>query len=348
MKARAFPAREIPGRAMEDWRSLQHSNSHLASPFFCPEYTTAIAAARDDVFVAFLEEGGKVVGCFPFQRNGHDSARPVGWPMCDYEAVIAGPATIWDANELLRDCRLRAWEFDHLLVSQAPFRSFHRVHKISPIVDMSANQEGFFQQSAWFREMARNIRKLEREIGPVRFEPQVLDHEALDRLLVWWARKWTGHDKVGSWHRNAFHTILDTRTPSFAGTLSVLCAGDNFVAMSFGMRSRSVWHYWFPAYNPQFARYSPGTTLLAKMITTATSLGITTLDLGPGEEHYKTRFMNSFVPIASGIVEAGLAPSNARRFRFKIRGEVLQRNWLRPIAKTTAAVARSITQILNM
>jgi CelD/BcsL family acetyltransferase involved in cellulose biosynthesis len=48
------------------------------------------------------------------------------------------------------------------------------------------------------------------------------------------------------------------------------------------MRSKTLWHYWFTAYDPAFAKYSPGTILLLQMAERASELGISAIDMGRG------------------------------------------------------------------
>jgi CelD/BcsL family acetyltransferase involved in cellulose biosynthesis len=96
--------------------------------------------------------------------------------------------------------------------------------------------------------------------------------------------------------------IQATRTEAFAGILSALYAGPDLVAVHMGMRSREVWHWWFPAYEPRFARYSPGTILLLRMAAEAGRLGIRAIDLGRHDELYKERLKSGSVEIAEGTV----------------------------------------------
>jgi CelD/BcsL family acetyltransferase involved in cellulose biosynthesis len=99
------------------------------------------------------------------------------------------------------------------------------------------------------------------------------------------------------------HDIHRTQNEDFSGALSLLYAGDRMIAGHFGMRSDSVWHYWFPAYDAMLAKYSPGIVLLLKMIEHACEAGISTIDLGKGMSPYKKRFMNAQVDVSSGSVE---------------------------------------------
>jgi CelD/BcsL family acetyltransferase involved in cellulose biosynthesis len=347
MNVSAIPARDLAQDHKQQWTALQQGNPHLSSPFFCPEYTLSVASARDDVWVGLLEERGNTVGFFPFQRDINRVGKPVGWPMCDYHGVIADPDLVWDAEQLLGGCDLEAWSFDHLIPSQTSFESFHRLRKESPIVNLTAGYDAYVAEkrclgSEFLQQTARKTRKLAREVGPLRFEPQLLDHAALDHLLYWWAKKWTGLDQVGNWHQNTFHTILETRTPGFAGTLSTLHAGEELIAACFGIRSECVWHYWFPSYNVEFARYSPGASLLMKMLAVAPSLGISVVDLGVGKQRYKKHFMNDVIPIAEGTVGKPSLIASTRDLGRKLEDKIRERPFLLSTVRNAAARFRSI------
>src|SRR4051812_9415494 len=113
MNFSVLPARQLTHEQTHAWAELQQENPLLASPFFRPEYTLAVAAVRDDVEVAVLEEGGRPVGFFPFQREWWAGGRVVGGRLTDYQGVIARPGLEWDAIELLRATRLSNYKFGH-------------------------------------------------------------------------------------------------------------------------------------------------------------------------------------------------------------------------------------------
>jgi CelD/BcsL family acetyltransferase involved in cellulose biosynthesis len=167
------------------------------------------------------------------------------------------------------------------------------------------------------------LRRLEREIGPLRFEVQVRDPALLRQLLLWRAAKYQS--------RHPFELLeaillrfLSLQQDGCRGTLSVLYAGDAIVASHFGLRSRNRWHYWFPAYNAQFEKYSAGIILLLKIAEIACTMGIHTIDLGMGEEDYKRRLMNGSLQIAEGSVQVSSLLSFTRSFR-RHAGLVLRR-----------------------
>jgi CelD/BcsL family acetyltransferase involved in cellulose biosynthesis len=94
---------------------------------------------------------------------------------------------------------------------------------------------------------------------------------------------------------------------------STLHAGDRLVAAHMGMRSGNTLHYWFPAYDPEFAKYSPGIILLLRLARSVEGSGVRKIDLGKGEAHYKQRLMNGAVQLREGHVEVPSLLAGARR-----------------------------------
>jgi CelD/BcsL family acetyltransferase involved in cellulose biosynthesis len=78
------------------------------------------------------------------------------------------------------------------------------------------------------------------------------------------------------------------------------------------MRSREVLHWWFPAYAPRFAPYSPGILLLLRIARAAAAAGIRAIDLGKGDSRYKSSLMNCTAPLAEGCVDASRLFAAAR------------------------------------
>jgi CelD/BcsL family acetyltransferase involved in cellulose biosynthesis len=63
--------------------------------------------------------------------------------------------------------------------------------------------------------------------------------------------------------------------------------------------------WWFPAYDPELARYSPGLILLLELIAEGAARGVPVLDLGRGEHDYKLRVADRFYEVAEGEVTSG-------------------------------------------
>jgi len=68
------------------------------------------------------------------------------------------------------------------------------------------------------------------------------------------------------------------------------------------MRTQRVFHWWFPAFSPEFGNYSPGLILILELIRHCAESGMTRMDLGRGHERYKTSLMTGAAAIADGCV----------------------------------------------
>lgn len=334
MKISTIHPRELDASALETWRALQQTNPALASPYFAPEFTLAAAGVRNDVRVAVLEEDGRIVGYFPHQRGLLGACRPVGGALSDHHGVVAAEGTTWSWRELLRATGLSCWRFDHLVASQSTSEVIGHRPCASPGLDLSngfaAYRSARLQRgSRRVAELDRKARKLEREVGPVRFEVYAGD-DVLPQVLAWKSeqcRRTGVFDYFAlRWTRGLVERVLHTREPGFAGALSAVWAGDKLVAAHMGMHSPGVWHWWFPTYDHASARYSPGALLLLRLAEAAAARGITTLDLGKGSDGYKDSFADTWLPLAEGFV-GRRSPLNA------VRGaSLLAERWVRESA----------------
>jgi CelD/BcsL family acetyltransferase involved in cellulose biosynthesis len=313
---------------------LQDSNPELENPCFAPEFTQAVAAARNDVAVGIIEEHGQVVAIFPFQRKHGGRGIPVGGTVSDYQGLICPPDFSFDARELLRACGLISWDFDRLLATQKPFKPFHKLCEPSAVLDLSQGYEAYVSDrraagTEQIKKCMNLLRRLELEVGPVRFIPHSPERRALAKVLSWKSQQYrkTGWRDLFAlkWGRSLVESIQSKQSESFAGMLSLLYAGEKLIAGHMGMRSRSVWHYWFPAYDPIFAKYSPGLILLLKMAEYAPQIGLRKIDLGTGLTLYKRRLMNASVSVAEGSVERPSWLSMVRGARRKAKLLVLGR-----------------------
>ena len=355
MRIQVISGRDVSTEQAREWSELQRANDRLASPFFCPAFTQVVASVRRDVFVAVMRNGGHSVGFFPYQRGRLPIGKPVGGPLSDCHGVIAAHDQDWAPEQLLRQCRLSIWEFDHLVADNGPFRPYYHTAECSPIMDLS---EGFEVYSRKRREAgSKQIlkvgtlrRKLEREIGPVRFEAHTHDGAVLRQLLKWKSDQYVRSNLIDvayvDWAVALLERIRLTQTEEFAGVLSALWAGDRLVAAHMGMRSKRVWHYWFPAYNVQVARFSPGLILLLEMARKAHELGVHTMDLGKGRAVYKERLMSGAVPLATGAVELPSFCAAARQHYRQLETWV-RRTPLRAAARIPARLIRQVEHRLR-
>jgi CelD/BcsL family acetyltransferase involved in cellulose biosynthesis len=336
MRVSLVPGRELSADLVAAWTRLLAANPDLASPYFHPQFTEIVAAARNDVEVAVVESDREIVALFPFQREQTFRARPVGSIISDYQGVISARDFQLSPIDLLRQCRLDAWDFDHLLASQVAFAPFHWSTAPSPQIDVSAGYQAYVRErrasgSEQIKKTHNLMRRIEREVGPLRFVAGSTDAADLARVLAWksgqYRRSGIADLFAPGWVREAVRLIFERRGESFAGVLSLLYAGDRLIAGHMGMRSRRAWHYWFPSYDVEAARYSPGLMLLLKMAEHAPTVGTPVIDLGSGMSPYKERLMTSASLLASGRLERpswrALLDGTSRALRSRLRGSSL-------------------------
>lgn len=318
MKVAVVHPSELGQSEMVSWRSIQQSTPSLANPFLSPEFTVAVGHLRPRARVGVLFDGPDIVGFFPFERRGMGYGVPIGAGHNDCQGLVHLPDLVWDPRDLLRACGLTVWEFDHLVDGQKPLEPYHTVRVSSPIMDLSAGFDPFLAQlnqaSSRLRGVSRKQRKLAREVGELRFVFDSPDHRALRQLMAWksaqYARTGQADRFARPWIVRLLEQLLEVRTESFSGVLSMLYAGDQPIAGHFGLRSDRVMAHWFPSYDVRFSRYSPGLAMHLELAEGAAGAAIQHIDMGPGTEDYKQWFCNSDVVVARGRVVRG-SPSAA-------------------------------------
>ncbi len=100
--------------------------------------------------------------------------------------------------------------------------------------------------------------------------------------------------------------------------------GDRLVAGHFGMLGGDILHYWFPTFDIEFARYSPGTELILRVCQHATTIGVNTVDFGYGDDPYKFKFCNASMPVSCGQVRFNRAAFLLAKQRFQLRNRLKQ------------------------
>ncbi len=312
MNIQVIAAKDMTREQIDAWRRLQAAQPMLDHPLLHPEFTRAVASARGGVEVAVLQQQGEMVGFFPFQRGKGNVAEYPGGCMADMQAVIVSENVDWQIEEVLRAARLSAWHFDHLMASQTALKPYHRSVEDSAIIDLSLGFDHYLEQlrtsgSQFLKVTERKKRKLQREVGPIRFEWHVADEAMLQKLIIHkrsqLQRQGMADPMAAPWVRELLHNLLVRQSDDFQGLLSVLYAGDQPISLHLGIRGGPVLSSAIPAYDECFAKYSPGAILHLEMIEAAAQRGIQRIDLGRGENRLKESLKTGAVPVAIGSVD---------------------------------------------
>ncbi len=334
-------AHELTGEQINAWRSLLR-DSEFDNPFYAPTFTQAIAQFRDDVEVAVVQQNGDDVGFFPFQRTVKHVGRPVGWKINDFQGAVVAPNVQVDPREILRQCRLAVWRFDHLPLSQSWCSEAHIICADSPYIDVEQGYDTylttkFANGSSRLKTLARKARKLQRENGPLRFEFNCTDPAVFARLLDWKSQQLqqmnTYNVLAENWVQDSLQYLRESDDPDCAGVLSAIWSGDSLVAAHFGIRSASVLHWWFTAYNAAFNQYSPGAILLLKLIEHCSGTTLKRIDLGKGMESYKQSFLSGVTPLAEGAIARTAWRQTQQRVVYRLVRSVRTSTWMYPAVK---------------
>ena len=296
---------------IDRWLTLRESNPALDSPYFHPGFPAAVAATRAGVQVVIGEDAhGGITSFLPVQFEGR-RCRPVGSPAADFQGPICAPGADFGIVEALAACGASSFQFDHLRDGVPGMERWTFGQQQSPYLDVSGGLDGYLSRASRsgrdkISEGRRLTNKVQREYGTVQFIADSPDVSLLNSLLSLKRRQYaeTGARDYFSdaAHVNLICRLLQTRQAGFGGVLSAIYAGPHMLAAHFGLRAGTVLHWWFPAYEPQFARFSPGWVLLRAVIDAAPELGIQRIDLGRGIDDYKRRAMTGYEMVCQGAV----------------------------------------------
>ncbi len=311
MNIRAVKFENLTSDEIATWSDIQRSEQSLDSPYFRPEFTQAVTTVRNDVEVAVLEEAGIPIGFLPFQRSSWNVGRPVGGALSDFHGLIARAGTSCDPVQLLRACGLSTWNFSHLIAGQNWLAPYVQNVAYSPYVDLSNGMETYLaSREKGRRFMARygqKKRKLAREVGPVRFEFNQPDPTTVDICIGWKQKQYLRTRELDvfsyPWICDLLNRLAKRVDNDFSAVVGALYAGDKLAALHFGMRSRDVLHSWFPVYNVELARYSPGFLLWVELMQSASVHGVRRIDLGKGQESFKKRIQSGATLVVEGALD---------------------------------------------
>lgn len=322
MRVRIVSIGDMTGALIAKWNAWAEPGGRLVSPYFRFEFTQAIARVRADVRIAVLEDEAGTAGFFPHHAPRDGVIRPIGAPMSDYQGAIARPGTRIDLPRLVRAAGGSAVVFDNWHGPLAGLPAARRGREGSAVVDLSGGAETYFAERRaahkdHFRKTARRQRAAERDIGPVRVSLEDADGRAFARLDAWKQAQYRATGKLNvfgiDWVRDALAAFRDSRDPAFGGLTASLWFGDRLAAVEFGLKAGGIYHSWFPAYDPDLARYSPGLLLLHGLFEQAPGAGIDRVDLGRGGEHYKKYYTSYEVPLDQGrVLVPGMAAAGIR------------------------------------
>jgi CelD/BcsL family acetyltransferase involved in cellulose biosynthesis len=339
MSATVIPAGELSPDLIDRWLLTTKENLLYCSPNLRPEVIRTIGQFNSRVFVGFEENNDGASLFFPFERPTRLASFAGPVPMCDYQAFIAPISYPIVVSDLMRRWKLGTWTFENLIApAKVVSQTTTLVSTVSRRAVMCEGYAGYLEDMAdmgkSMRKQKTDLRLLNRDHGQVRFVSNCMDDAVLSAIFDWKAQRFNA-GKSTPWVESVVKALYGTRTADFSGILSAFYAGDRLVAAHFGIRSDRTLYYWFPAFNPEFGKYTPGGLLIYFLLQNLNAIRCDVLDFGPGGEKYKEYFSNSTIPVHRGFVELpsilNLGRATWRYAHSVARGSRATRFFLQPV-----------------
>ena len=303
------------------WQGFQATDPSLASPYFSAAYFQAVDTVRPGVKVLRFYENGRPAGYWPFRKGAFGTARPVAGSMDDLHGIIAHPAARLDVQHSDVRRRIGGYAFSAVPFAQRRHGLHGQTGDGNQVIDLSRGFETWLaERSAESSNFRREWRKSEKLMNTpdVVIRHDVVDLVSFDRLIALKrdAYRQSGHfDIFGlNWPRSLLLALLETGENSARGILSTLSIEGKVAAICYCMRSESVLHYWFPAYEAQFAKQKPGLALLFSLAQWASQEGLSEFHLGLGNTQYKRQMASWMMPVRAGALALSPAQHFATEF----------------------------------
>lgn len=297
----------VPARDL--WSRFRAADPAFRSPYFDFRYVLAAGEAAPESQVAVIRRGGEIVGFLPFQRRGR-LIQPIAAPLTDYHGLLSAPGAEVDLAAVVGLLGARRFRFSGL-VGDGDGGGSRLSSRPAMVADLSDGFEAYTARrpAEFFKDKRRRGRRLAETLGPLDFTFDADGEGVLDlifRLKRAQMRRTGQHDIFASpWTMPFLRRLSTLASDDFGLRFATLRAGSRIVAAEVGLRSGSAYHLWFPVYDPEFARYSPGALMTLETLRAAPDQGIATVDFGPAGEDYKRDFAEPGQSVFEGDVTAG-------------------------------------------
>lgn len=327
LKAEVLAPSRLGPAELQAWSQMVAATPHLQRAFFSHGFARACEMAHGLAHVGVLHESGAIRGFLPFQFRTPWHARlrlaeRIGGELCDNAGLVAQSGFRIDPAILLRCCRLGGLFISHLPEEQEAFGLTAMAGRIGHHIDLSAGSAHYFaalaaSRKSFVQDTERRLRRAARDYGPLVFTYVVRpERDAVLRLIEdkrQQYRRTGASDVFADPHRlRLIEVLLDLPASDCELVLTTLAAGERVLARHLGLLHAGVLSYWFPVYDTEAQKVSPGRLLLWHTIQQADTHGIRLVDRGEGDSEAKrdfstgtTRFGQAY--FSAGTPRAGLA-----------------------------------------
>jgi CelD/BcsL family acetyltransferase involved in cellulose biosynthesis len=320
------------------WENFSTTEPQHSSPFLSAHFARAVAEADADAQVCIVHDDGDIAAFFPYlypsaRHRRWKVADRVGGELTDSFGIIASSGFRTTPQELLKLADINYLSFSHLEEGQLQYGLTGEQPRIGLRARLDVNAVPALQSVSsvtkhYLRDSAKRQRKICEEVGPLNFQFDVREDrsQTLERLIE---QKRAQYKSSGvpdaledEWKKKTLFNLLGYEFETCKGVLSTLYAGDQWIASHFGIMSNGNLNLWFPVYNPEFSRYSPGRLLLHHIVESCREHGFHTLDRGEGDTPRKREIANEEYQLYRGVWQNGSGTSQMvhglNRIKWKI------------------------------
>lgn len=136
----------------------------------------------------------------------------------------------------------------------------------------------------------RKRRRLEREVGPVRWVYDDARPETFERCVALKSAQYRANDLEDMFARPGNARMFRALREKGALVVSSLSAGDTLLAAHMAGWADDRFYSWVPVYDPAYARYSPGRLLFELLLRESFERGHREFDFLIGGEDYKWHY----------------------------------------------------------
>lgn len=313
------------------WSAWQATDPALDTAFLAPQWARAVEhahrGAASHLRVAVMHDAGEPQG-FLALKLGAVTALPAGAPMSDYQGLVMRPGAVITPRQLVEAAGLHRLDFTHWIAEQAAFAPHMRGVCRSHIIDVSGGYAAYEAErraagTGVLKDIDKKRRKVERELGEVRFTPVSRSTSDFDQLIAWKREQLRRTHQTDifapAWTRTLLADLFESRDPDFGGAMFTVHIGDKLAAVQFNLRARANLHCWIIAHDPALERYSPGMLMFQDIVRWMETTPYRRLDLGPGDVRFKLQMANAGRDVGHGFVGRPSAATLVRTAAYRVR-----------------------------
>lgn len=297
---------ELTAAECADWADMLKQTPHLRRAFFSHGFALACEQATGLAHAALIRDrNNAVVAILPFQfadvwsrRMG--VAQRMGGGVADHCGLIARPGMRIAPARLMDLARIGALLLDHLSDGQAAFGLVASQTRPGHVIELPDGSAAYFASLAaankgFLQDTERRSRRLEKEFGAPQFSFTVNPDEAavqslLESKRAQYARTGASDSLSDPARMNLVRVLVERKYPDCVPVLTQLSAGGRVLARHFGLMHDGYLSYWFPVYDREAQKVSPGRMLVWHTLMAADEHGIRLIDRGEGDSQAKRDF----------------------------------------------------------